>query len=109
MPQSLLLQLFLRLAGELLDIMYTHIRASILEEVKAQYFAVTTEEWTSDKYVAVTIHFVNKKWELVAESLAVIPLTVSHTWEALTRAIATRVNALAPDDSVLVATVTLPT
>ena len=108
--QSFFQQLFLRLSGELLEIMFSHIRASIVEELKdAQYFAITTDAWTSkamEKYIAVTVHFVNSNWELISECVAVIPLTVSHTWEALTRAIATRINALAPDDSVLVATVT---
>ena len=90
--------------------MYTHIRASILEQLKdAQYFSITTDAWTShamEKFVAVTVHFITKEWKLVSECLAVIPLTVSHTWQALTTAIARRVNSMAPDDSVLVATVT---
>lgn len=81
--------------------------SSQLEE--ADYFSVITDAWTSaamEKYVALNVSFIDRQYDLKTLTLAVIPLNVAHTWVAVTKAIAVRLQNALPADSTLVATVT---
>ena len=99
-----------RLADTLLPYAYEQAHEWLVEELKsAHYFSIITDAWTSsalDKFVALNICFVSDAWQLKTITLAVIPLNESHTWQTMTTAIAQRVNAALPADSVLVTTVT---
>lgn len=100
-----------RFGGVLLEQAYTVCVERLKSELaQVDFFAITTDAWTSEvkeKFVAVTVHFIPlPSYGLKSHVLAVIPLNESHTWQAMTRAIALRIANALPNDAVLVSTVT---
>lgn len=99
-----------RLSESLLRSVYNMVMDRVTTDLRQlDFVSITTDAWTSvvrEKFVSLTVHGVSPKWELVNHVIAVIPLDVSHTWQALTQAITERLQATLRDDTVLVATVT---
>jgi len=79
-----------------IPVLYTDTRGRIAESVKnADYFSITAGMWSSntmEPYLAVTIHFIDKEWELqflqttfvpedhTADNLVVILQGVLESW-----------------------------
>lgn len=99
-----------RLGEALVETTYNFSMELVVEQLKqADYFSIITDAWTSpaqERYVALNVSFITREFELKVLTLAIIPLTVSHTWQEVTKAIAARVQNALPNDAVLVATVT---
>ena len=99
-----------RLSTPLLNTLYNIIAQKNKEKLKeADYFSVTSDAWTSeafDKFVGLTIHFINKSWQLDSFVLAVIPLAESHTCYNVTEAVVQRIMENGKKESVLVSSVT---
>ncbi|KAJ6642652.1 E3 SUMO-protein ligase ZBED1, partial [Pseudolycoriella hygida] len=57
----------------------------IIEEIKeADYFAITTDGWTSTnshKFIALTLSFIDENWKLISRVLACHDLNISNTGE----------------------------
>lgn len=72
--------------------LYTATREVLKEKLTdAHYYNITTDCWTSvnmDPYISLTIHFINKEWELKSMTLACEKLSTSHTGENLKKYIA---------------------
>ena len=99
-----------RLSGPLLNTFYNIILQLNKQKLQeADYFSVTSDAWTSeafDKFVGLTIHFINASWKLDSFVLAVIPLSQSHTWYSVTEVVAQRIMENTKEESVLVSSVT---
>lgn len=102
-----------RITNTMLPLLYNLVQEERNARLsRVQYFSITTDSWTSvsmDKYVAVTIHFVENdggRWQLVSFLLDLIPLPARHTWINLTHAIAIRLANLLPPEATLAATIT---
>jgi len=67
--------------------LYTDTRGRIAESVKnAEYFSITTDMWSSntmEPYLAVTIHFIDKEWELQSYCLQITFVPEDHTADNL--------------------------
>ena len=71
--------------------LYADTRGRISESIKnAEYFSITTDMWsfnTMQPYLAVTIHFVNKEWELQSHCLQTTFVPEDHTADCLVMAL----------------------
>jgi hypothetical protein len=98
-----------RIANTLLPLMYNLVVSDrAVKWSKVDFFSITTDGWTSvaqAQYVAITIHFVSD-WRLHSMLLDLVPLSESHNWQNLTRAVALRIQNLLPPTATLVCTVT---
>ena len=100
-----------RLGATMMDVAYGLAMRHLRQELNSvDYFSITTDAWTSvimQKFIALNLSaVVPGSFELLVRTLAVIPLSESHTWQAVTVAIATRLQNALPGDAMLVATVT---
>ena len=99
-----------RIADTLLPLMYELVMQDRNVLLKAvDFFSITTDAWTSvahEQYLAVTVHFIDAGFVLHGMLLDLIPMSERHTWQNMTRAIASRLAELMPAASTLVCTVT---
>ena len=71
--------------------LYEREKARVKKEVSSelQYFAVTTDGWTSRancSYVSLTVHYINKSWEMCYHLLETAESTEDHTASSLAAA-----------------------
>ena len=66
-----------------IPMLYTSTMESVKQDLKqAEYFAATTDLWTSaadHPYLSLTVHFIDKNWELKSYCLDTVPLLIDHT------------------------------
>ena len=99
-----------RVSDVLLPLMFEIVCDQRREKIKhIDFFSITCDAWTSiamDSYLSLTVHFVNREWELESFLLDLISLPVSHTWLNMAHVVALRLLQLLPESATLVATVT---
>ena len=68
--------------------LYTQVMQSVKQDLQhAQYFAATTDLWTSaadHPYLSLTVHFISTSWELKSYCLDTVPLLIDHTGQNIT-------------------------
>ena len=66
-----------------IPMLYTSTMESVKQDLKqAEYFAATTDLWTSaadHPYLSLTVHVIDKYWELKSYCLGTVPLLIDHT------------------------------
>jgi hypothetical protein len=102
-----------RLSTYVLETAYRIVQAHQDHELsQVDFFSITTDAATlkydkNTRYVAVTLHAVLPDFsQPKAHMLALIPVHEHHTWDNLTRAISSRLEARLPARAMLVTTVT---
>ena len=64
--------------------MYIHVRDTVVMPAlkEAEFFSATTDPWTSaasELYMTLTVHFVDKTWNLWSFCLETVPMFADHT------------------------------
>jgi len=75
----------------------------------AQHFAATTDLWTSAAncpYLSLTVHFIDKNWEIKLYCLDTVPLLSDHTGKNIAEALKDVLANWSLDHNKLVATTT---
>ncbi|KAL7872219.1 hypothetical protein SRHO_G00072020 [Serrasalmus rhombeus] len=66
--------------------LYGEVRERVEEQLKSTlYFATTADLWssqTSEPYMSLTVHFIDKDWKLVSLCLQAVYFPEDHTGEA---------------------------
>ncbi|KAL6473716.1 hypothetical protein MHYP_G00172770 [Metynnis hypsauchen] len=72
--------------------LYGEVRERVEEKLKsASYFATTADLWssrTSEPYMSLTVHFIDKDWSLVSLCLQTVYFPEDHTGEAIAAGLA---------------------
>ncbi|XP_072563330.1 E3 SUMO-protein ligase ZBED1-like [Paramormyrops kingsleyae] len=72
--------------------LYSEVRDRVEEQLKSvSYFATTADLWssrTSEPYLSLTVHFIDKGWNLVSLCLQTVYFPEDHTGEAIAAGLA---------------------
>ena len=72
--------------------LYSHVRDSVVMPAlkEAESFSATTDLWTSaatEPYMTLTVHFIDKMWNLQSFCLDTVPIFVDHTGQNIADAV----------------------
>ena len=72
--------------------LYTHVRDTVVMPAlrEARFFSGTTDLWTSaasEPYMTLTVHFIDKTWNLRSFCLETVPLFTDHTGQNIADAV----------------------
>ena len=72
--------------------LYTHVRDTVVMPAlrEAEFFSATTDLWTSaasEPYMTLTVHYVDKAWNLRSFCLETVPMFVDHTGKNIADAV----------------------